>query len=522
LIKSTDFQKILRFVASEDEEDDATAISLSDQIDANDEARAFLETLSTIDPMTYDLRKLHEAVQHDVDVLSDIWQRVKDIRPAKDAKLARLKELLSKDLKGKKVLIFSYYKDTARYLYRHLGHPENPEAVAFCKKLGGIYVRRMDSGADAKERLRIVQAFAPKANGKPEWVGTDKEINVLISTDVLSEGQNLQDCGYLVNYDLHWNPTRMVQRAGRIDRIGTEFEQLWISNMFPDQGLERLLGLVESLNLKIADIDRAGFLDASVLGETVHPRNFNTLRRIREEDGSVIEEEEQFTELASSEFLAQQLKGLIEAGGQEMIESLPDGIHSGLAKTGAKGVFFYFQARTAGQKNHFWKYYDLRDQRIVDNRYIVANLIACQKDTPRVVDPDIFRSVFDLQEKVIEDILQSEEERRALEVAPRSVDPIQQTVATALQSYLNHPDVARKQAIEAIRFLNQPMLAVQVRKLRQSYRDFQSAGDIKLLLAAVEELRKTVGGEESRKEASATNSLKREDLRLICFDFLSS
>ena len=70
----------------------------------------------------------------------------------------------------------------------------------------------MDSGADAKERLRIVQAFAPKANDKPEWVGTDKEINVLISTDVLSEGQNLQDCGYLVNYDLHWNPTRMVQR----------------------------------------------------------------------------------------------------------------------------------------------------------------------------------------------------------------------------------------------------------------------------------------------------------------------
>jgi len=266
LIKSTHFQKILRFVASEDEEDDATAISSSDEVDANDEARAFLETLGTIYPMTYDLRKLHEAVQHDVDVLSDIWQRVKDIRPAKDAKLARLKELLSKDLKGKKVLIFSYYKDTARYLYRHLGHPENPEAVAFCKKLGRINVCRMDSGADAKERLRIVQTFAPKANSKSEWVGTDKEINVLISTDVLSEGQNLQDCGYLVNYDLHWNPTRMVQRAGRIDRIGTEFEQLWISNMFPDQGLERLLGLVESLNLKIADIDRAGFLDASVLG----------------------------------------------------------------------------------------------------------------------------------------------------------------------------------------------------------------------------------------------------------------
>jgi len=132
----------------------------------------------------------------------------------------------------------------------------------------------MDSGADAKERVRIVEGFAPKANGKPDWVGTDKEIDLLISTDVLSEGQNLQDCGYLVNYDLHWNPTRMVQRAGRIDRIGTEFETLWIYNMFPDRGLERLLGLVQSLSLKIADIDQAGFLDASVLGEAVHPRKF--------------------------------------------------------------------------------------------------------------------------------------------------------------------------------------------------------------------------------------------------------
>ena len=64
--------------------------------------------------------------------------------------------------------------------------------------------------------MRIVEGFPPRANGKPDWVGTEKEIDLLFSTDVLSEGQNLQDCGYLVNYDLHWNPTRMVQRAGRI------------------------------------------------------------------------------------------------------------------------------------------------------------------------------------------------------------------------------------------------------------------------------------------------------------------
>src|SRR5260221_10042527 len=95
----------------------------------------------------------------------------------------------------------------------------------------------------------------------------------------------------------------MVQRAGRIDRIGTNFETLWVMNMFPDEGLEKLLGLVESLSRKIADIDRQGLLDASGLGEAVHPRNFNTLRRIEAEDGKGVEEEEQFVELASSKYM---------------------------------------------------------------------------------------------------------------------------------------------------------------------------------------------------------------------------
>jgi superfamily II DNA or RNA helicase len=523
ILRSSDFHKALTYLAREDEEDDATPSSLADQFDANEDAKRLLETLGTANPADYDLRKLHKAVEHDVAVLSELWQRVKDVGPEQDAKLERLKELLKGDLKGRKLLIFSYFRDTARYLYRHLGHPDSPEALAFCAALGGTKVRRMDSGADPKERLRIVQAFAPKSNGRPEWVGTEHEIDILISTDVLSEGQNLQDCGLLLNYDLHWNPTRMVQRAGRIDRLGSEFDTLYIYNMFPDEGLERLLKLVESLSRKIADIDRAGFLDASILGETVHPRNFNTLRRIAEEDGRVIEEEEQFTELASHEFLAHQLRQLMETGGREMLDSLPDGIHSGLVKPGARGVFFYFQADEDSEKKlHFWKYFDLEDQTILDNRYLIANLIACEPDTPRVVDPEMLRGVFDIQEKVIEQILQDFGEAKALESAPRSVDPVQQTVATAIQGYLSHPDVDRKRAIELIRFLNEPMLAVQVKALRAAARAFQAGGDIQALIEAVAALREKFG--DSAKADSRPRdgfSLTRDKLRLICFDFLS-
>ena len=218
----------------------------------------------------------------------------------------------------------------------------------------------------------------------------------MISTDVLSEGQNLQDCGMLLNYDLHWNPMRMVQRAGRIDRIGSKHDVLWIYNMFPDEGLERLLGIVHRLEEKAEAVNSTGFMDAPIFeGQTVTPHDFNTLRRIRDEDGSVIEEQEQFTELASNEAMLQLLRSLMETQGRGMLEQLPDGIHSGLASTGQRGLFFYFTAPSprGDGRQHFWRYYDLASDRILDNRFLIANLIACSPDTPPAIDSvDVLQS----------------------------------------------------------------------------------------------------------------------------------
>jgi len=525
LLRSSDFHKALQYLERESEEDDAVPESLADVLDESQDARRALGSMATVDPALYDLRKLHDAVQHDVHVLLGIWERVQHIDPAHDSKLKRLKSLLSGELKGNKVLIFTYYRDTARYLYRHLGSPDNTEAVKFHEQAGDPNVRRMDSGNHPDERIKIVQAFAPKANGKAEWAGTDKEIDILLSTDVLSEGQNLQDCGYLLNYDLHWNPTRMVQRAGRIDRIGTDFDVLWVYNMFPDQGLERLLGLVQSLNRKIADIDRLGMLDASVLGEEVHPQTLNTLKRIRQEDDSVIEEEEQFTELASSEVLLQQLRAFLDIGGREVLDSLPDGIHSGLQRNGARGLFFYFRSNKGDKGQSFWRYYDLKTNNILDNRHVLANLIACSPDTPRVVDPGIYKEVFTLQEKVIEELLRDYEEKAALQVAPQVLDPLQQTVATVIQGFLNHPEMERKRAISAIEFLNAPMLRVQLSELKKIHKEYQQTQSIIELIAALEAMRNAYGsGTKSSKatELSSTPKLERADLRLICFDVLSS
>ena len=142
-----------------------------------------------------------------------------------------------------------------------------------------------------------------------------------------------------------------------------------------------------------------------------------------DEDGSVIEEQEQFTELASNEFLLQQLRSLLDTGAREMLESLPGGIHSGLARDGEKGMFFYFTApgsRGEGRR-HFWRYYDIRGERVLDNRFLIANLIACSPDTPRVVgDCDVFA----IQDRVRNHILGSVREQQAMQAAPRILDPV--------------------------------------------------------------------------------------------------
>jgi len=246
LLNSANFRYALRYVEMEDEEDDAVPASRAEEIDEAEELQEFLGELPEVYLELYDRRKLRHDLQEDIDTLTEMWHLVRPIGPEEDAKLQRLKELLAGELKGQKVLLFSYFKDTARYVYRELS-----EDLAWQQAAGGPTLHRMDSGTETRHRDRVIQRFAPLSNKRARIAGTEEEIDVLVSTDVLSEGQNLQDCGYVLNYDLHWNPTRMVQRAGRCDRIGSLHDTLRIYNMFPEAGLERLLRLVESINRKV-------------------------------------------------------------------------------------------------------------------------------------------------------------------------------------------------------------------------------------------------------------------------------
>jgi helicase-like protein len=520
VLDAASFQVALRLLENDDEDaEDVSPHSRATEMDESDAARPIIKVLPHLDANTYDRRRLHHALQEDIDALTDIWHDVRDIHITHDAKLQQLKALLETKLCGQKVIIFTSYKDTARYLYQVLMSDENK---TWRERIGNPHIRRIDSNIQTTDRSRIIVNFAPVANGYPDIVGTDREVDILISTDVLSEGQNLQDCGYLINYDLHWNPTRMVQRAGRIDRLGSSFDSLHIYNMFPERALEELLGLVRSLTAKIEVINQTGFLDASVLGEVVTPRDFNTLKRIADEDESVIEAQESFLELASSEALLAELQKVLSTDAQRCLTNLDDGIHSGLERRGTRGMFFYFTAPRDGGRAHFWRYYDLETRRIIDNRYHIMQIIACSPDTPRFPPPYQEVDVFAIQDKIIESILGDVVQQEAAVIVNKPVSEEQTLVSQVLQGHLTNPVFDRKDLRELRQFLKQPLVGASVQQLRTVLQAYSSTNDVQEMIETVRALYQHQGefsahGSANKKPVSR---IKREELTLICYEYI--
>jgi len=390
--------------------------------------------------------------------------------------------------------------------------------------IGNPHIRRIDSSVRTTDRARAIEHFAPVANGYPEIAGTDQEIDILISTDVLSEGQNLQDCGDLINYDLHWNPTRMVQRAGRIDRLGSSFDTLSLYNMFPERALEELLAVVRSLTAKIEVINQTGFLDASVLGEVVTPRDFNTLKRIADEDNTVIEEQESFLELASSEVLVAELQKVLGTDAQRWLTDLDDGIHSGLERRDTKGMFFYFTAQRDSGRTHFWRYYDLGTRKVIDNRYHIMQMITYSPDTPRFPPPYREVNVFEIQDKMIESIMGDVEQQEAAAIVNSPVAEEQALVAQVLQGHLNHPEMDRRELRELRKFLRQPLVGASVQQLRKALQTYSSLNGIHVLIEAVRALyqHQAASSSDGSTETKPVSRIKRADLKLICYEYISA
>jgi SNF2 family DNA or RNA helicase len=240
-----------------------------------------------------DYRTWREELQTDADILELLTLMIADITPEYDTKLQTLFGLISKKIEhpinqdNKKIMIFSAFSDTAEYLYENVS--------VFVKKKYGLDTALITGAVDGKTTVKELKAtlnnvltcFSPISKSKAALMpNSTANIDILIATDCISEGQNLQDCDYLVNYDIHWNPVRIIQRFGRIDRIGSKNENIQLVNFWPDMNLDEYINLKSRVEtrMKISVMTATGdddLINAEEKGDLEYRKA--QLKRLQEE-----------------------------------------------------------------------------------------------------------------------------------------------------------------------------------------------------------------------------------------------
>ena len=345
----------------------------------------------------YKIDEILEDCFNDLNQIADFLDELRKFKPANDDKLRCLKELLKKDLKDRKVLIFTQFSDTAKYLQAQLN------------EAGFDGVDEIDSGSK-NERNETIARFAPYYNGLSSPQLKEKgwtETQILISTDVLSEGLNLQDATRMINYDLHWNPVRLMQRIGRVDRrmnpdieaqIVADNPRLWSErgdnntvafwNFLPPEELNELLTLYKRVTHKTLRISKTLGIEGRKL---LRPEDdYDALRDFTH----VLEGDQSPLEALSLEWQT------LQSADEELprkLDELPGRVFSGKAHiaAGSRAVFFCYILPTRDlalpegeQWTHdggqvLWLLFDRDTDRVLDAPSQIAEYIRCKPDTPR-------------------------------------------------------------------------------------------------------------------------------------------
>lgn len=421
----------------------------ADEIEETDLVDALDSLTGRYDIKDFDEDKLKEHLQADRDLIQQMIDLVEPITPAEDDKLQTLLKKLPRELMKNtgKVLIFTQYADTARYLF------ENIEAM------GNGFAAEAVYGGD-KNKARVAARFAPKANSQLR-ISSDKEINVLVATDVLSEGLNLQDGDVVVNYDLHWNPVRLIQRFGRIDRIGSENDEIWGFNFLPEAAMEKHLGLHELLRKRIDEIHESIGEDSAVL-DASETLNQEAMYAIYDEDGNALAqhdtEDDDLVDINEAEEIMRSLQA-DDPEEYERVKNLRDGIRSGRHVENGQGFFAFCQAGT-------YKQLLLTDERgsvIARDVPTILSRIKCSKNEPPApLPPGYNKALAD----ILNDFDSQAKRRRASQQHSLSLTQAQRYVLRELRAFHASPeakqseDLARQAAVLEEAFQNPVSVAI--------------------------------------------------------------
>ncbi len=323
-----------------------------------DEDDDFIEIFSKkikIKKADLDIAKCKCDIESDLQIFKKIQEEYKDIEPKDDDKLNKLKDAIEEKLNNninagnKKVIIFTSYADTANYLYENLSDYFLDRGLYSCV-ITGSSNKTNNPRIVANDMNALLTYFSPKSKGfdKTNYKQAD-EIDILIATDCISEGQNLQDCDFLVNYDIHWNPVRIIQRFGRIDRIGSVNNKIQLVNFWPDIRLEEYIKLKNIVTTKMEKVVLASTGDENIIDQSFSNDDNYRVKQLKELQEKVVDIEDlkgdvSFSNLTLSEYTTD-LQIYLENNSSKLIKQ-PTGIFAianNKVPNNKDGIIFLFK-----------------------------------------------------------------------------------------------------------------------------------------------------------------------------------
>lgn len=359
----------------------------------------------------FDVAALREAVAADRDLLVSFAEEAERINQEQDPKLDQLIEQLAAiaedagaeatdefdERDKRKVIVFSYFADTVEWIMQRL-----ESAVQTDERLAAYRGRIVCATGSTGDTDDVLLSFAPVSSDAPP--GHPDRYDLLISTDVLAEGVNLQQARHIINYDLPWNPMRLVQRHGRIDRIGSPHKRVFLRCFFPSRELNHLLGLEETLQRKITQAAKTIGVEGEIVPgskteEHVFTHTQDQIRQLLEEDPSLFEEGMEAGALSGEEFRQELASAMLDAELRRRIVELPWTSGSGKATDGPGG--FVFCARVGDDPNPKYRFVPINDAGEIDGEGLVADTLAClaksvsQLDTARTLPNNLRRLAYE-------------------------------------------------------------------------------------------------------------------------------
>jgi helicase-like protein/SNF2 domain-containing protein/phospholipase D-like protein len=482
-------------------------------LDEEDLDRLLADDPKALPASGYLENELREKVAADRDLLEVLLRRAETIPPEADPKLEALLETVERVERAashsdeRKIVLFSYFADTIDYVRQFLETTADTRIGPYRGRIGVT-----TGSANSETRQRIVWSFVPFSSGAPP--GFAEQVDLLLSTDVLAEGQNLQQCGTVLNIDLPWNPMRLVQRNGRVDRIGSKHEFVHLYTFFPDE-LNTLLDLEERLRRKIAQANAAVGVETGILpGDTPVERVFDDTRaeieRVAADDASLIEEKEAALDAFSGEVFREELRQALMMAREHELKALPWGIGSGLAASRQAGVVF---AARAGSRIE-WRFVSLADGDLSSDRLALLGMARCPADTARHLPDDVTARLFELWDRARDAILTD----RSAELDPArrqaAVPKAQRDAVGLLVNATSIEGAAQERVIDA---LQAPWPLTVSRSLRKilDREDASTSAKAEQIVAYVE-------GEGLRApRVPVEPPITREDIHLVCYQALS-